>query len=43
MMDFGKHKEAYSFLLHLNRYTPQSYQPEIEEMLAATIKVSKGR
>jgi hypothetical protein len=43
LMDFGKHHDAYSFLLHLNRYTPQSYQPEIEEMLAVTIKATNGR
>ncbi len=43
LMDMGKHKEARAFLFHLNRYTPQSYQPEIEEMLAATIKMTNGR
>jgi hypothetical protein len=42
LMDFGKHKESYSLLLHLNRYTPQSYQPEIGEMLAETIKAITG-
>ena len=42
LMDFGKHKNAYSFLLQLNRCTPLSYQPEIEEMLAATIKMTNG-
>jgi hypothetical protein len=42
LMDFGSHEDAYRFLLHINRYTPPSYQPEIEEMLAATIKATNG-
>lgn len=40
LIDLGEHEEAYAFLFHLNRYTPQSYQPEIEGMLAATIKLT---
>ena len=42
LMDFGKYKDAYSLLLYLTRYTPQSYQSEIEEMLSATIRASSG-
>jgi hypothetical protein len=42
LMDLGKHKDAYSLLLDLIRYSPQSYQPEIEDMLAATVRMTNA-
>ena len=40
MMDFGTREQAYEFLIHLCRYTPESYLAEISEMLKTTMRAS---